>query len=152
MQKLVESRMTRLLQDEPVTHVAVVSEGRPYVTPISFVWFDDALWFRTMAGRRLDAMVDNPWVSCEISCFDLTTGQWESVLVSGEAEVVDDPASEERVMQEIRAKYRRITRSVLDMPPDVVPNEGTVIRIRPADVSGRGSTKGLRGPDRPGRL
>ena len=50
MQKLVDSQIARLLHEEPVAHVAVASDNRPYVTPISFVWFDDAMWFRTMAG------------------------------------------------------------------------------------------------------
>jgi nitroimidazol reductase NimA-like FMN-containing flavoprotein (pyridoxamine 5'-phosphate oxidase superfamily) len=152
MQELVESRVRRLLHDEPVAHVAVLADGRPYVTPISFVWLDEALWFRTMPGRRLDALQADPRVSCEISRFDLETGAWESVILSGEAAVILETEQEERVMNEIRAKYRRITRSALQMPPDVVPELGTVVRVKPNHVSGRGSSRGLQGPDRPGRL
>ena len=152
MQSLVESRVRRLLEDEPVAHIGVIAGGDPYVSPISFVWLDDQLWFRTMPGRRLDALVGEPVVSCEISRFDLDTGDWESVIIRGTATLVSDEADEARVMNAIRAKYRRVTRSALEMPPDVIPKVGTTVAVTPIAISGRASTRGLTDRDRPGRL
>ena len=152
METLVASAVARLLENEPVAHVGVVADGTPYVTPISFVWMDDALWFRTMPGRRLDAMVANPKLSCEVSRFELDTGYWESVIVDGTAEVMADEDVETTVMNAIRAKYRRITRMALDLPPDVLPHVGVIIRVEPTHVSGRGSGRGIDGPALPGRL
>ena len=153
METLVGSAVARLLDNEPVAHVGVVVDGIPYVTPISFVWKDDALWFRTMPGRRLDAIVANPNLSCEVSRFEMTTGIWESVIVDGEAEVIDDsPEIEAEIMNAIRAKYRRITRMALDLPPDVLPHVGVIVKVVPTNVSGRGSGRGIGGPDLPGRL
>ena len=152
MEKLVASAVARLLANEPVAHVGVVSEDAPYVTPISFVWSDDALWFRTMPGRRLDAMMANPKVSCEISRFDVRSGHWESVIIEGTAEPMEDHVMEEEVMNAIRAKYRRITRMALDLPPDVLPNVGIIMRVAPTRVSGRGSGRGVIGSELPGRI
>ena len=153
METLVASAIARLLDNEPVAHVGVVVEGTPYVTPISFVWMNDALWFRTMPGRRLDAIVGNPRLSCEVSRFELNTGPWESVIVAGTASVMEeDQELDDEVMNAIRAKYRRITRMALDLPPDVLPDAGVIIKVEPTSVSGRGSKQGIGGPDLPGRL
>jgi nitroimidazol reductase NimA-like FMN-containing flavoprotein (pyridoxamine 5'-phosphate oxidase superfamily) len=152
MEPLVASDIARLLANEPVAHVAVVADGDPYVTPVSFVWDDDALWFRTMPGRRLDAMASHPRVSCEVSRFHVETGYWESVVIDGAAETVTDAAIEADMMAAIRAKYRRITRMALDLPPDILPNVGVVIKVVPDHVSGRGSGRGIDGPSLPGAL
>jgi nitroimidazol reductase NimA-like FMN-containing flavoprotein (pyridoxamine 5'-phosphate oxidase superfamily) len=153
METLVPSAVARLLDNEPVAHVGVAWEGTPYVTPISFVWLDGAMWFRTMPGRRLDAIVANPRLSCEVSRFDMETGYWESVIVDGTATVVEhDPETDERIMNAIRAKYRRITRMALDLPPDVLPFEGVIVRVEPSSVTGRSSGRGIDGPVLPGRL
>lgn len=152
MKDLVQSQVQALLADEPVAHVAVLAWGKPYVTPVSYVWLEDALWFRTAPGARLDAVVANPDVSVEVSRFDVATGYWESIIIAGRGEVVSDREAEDRVERALRAKYRRITRSALDMPPDVVPKEGAVVKVVVESLSGRSSGAGLRGPDRPGRL
>jgi len=153
MESLTSSAVARLLENEPVAHIGVVADGAPYVTPISFVWKDEALWFRTLPGRRLDAIVENPNLSCELSRFVIDTGHWESVIVDGTAELMeDDPELEDAIMNAIRAKYRRITRMALDLPPDVLPNVGVIIKVTPQRVSGRGSGSGFSGPELPGRL
>lgn len=152
MQELVPSRVRYLLVNSPVAHIGVVADDDPYVTPISFVWMDDVVWFRTTAGERLKALATHPRVSCEISNFDLTTGHWESVIVTGDARVVDDHVEEADMMRAVREKYRRITRSALELPPDVLPLEGYVIAIHPVAVSGRASNPGLVKRDLPGRL
>jgi nitroimidazol reductase NimA-like FMN-containing flavoprotein (pyridoxamine 5'-phosphate oxidase superfamily) len=152
MKDLVPSQVRALLADEPVAHVAVIAWGKPYVTPVSYVWLDEALWFRTAPGTRLDAVVANPDLSVEVSRFDLATGYWESIIIAGRGEVVADPEAEERVQRALRVKYRRITKSALDMPSDVVPKEGTVVKVVVESLSGRSSGSGLKGPDRPGRL
>jgi nitroimidazol reductase NimA-like FMN-containing flavoprotein (pyridoxamine 5'-phosphate oxidase superfamily) len=153
METLVPSAIARLLDNEPVAHVGVAWDGIPYVTPISFVWLDESFWFRTMPGRRLDAIVANPNLSCEVSRFDMDTGYWESVIVDGTAIIVeDDPAIDEHIMNAIRSKYRRITKMALDLPPDVLPYEGVIVKVEPASVTGRGSGRGIGGPSLPGRL
>ncbi len=152
MKDLVQSQVHALLSDEPVAHVGVIAWGKPYVTPVSYVWLDDALWFRTAPGTRLDAVAANPDISVEISRFDVTTGYWESIVIAGRGEIVSDRDAEDRVERALRIKYRRITRSALDMPPDVVPKEGAVVKVVVEDLSGRSSGSGIKGPDRPGRL
>lgn len=152
MQELVPSRLRHVLVNSPVAHIGVVAGGDPYVTPISYVWMDDLLWFRTTAGERLKALATHPRVSCEISSFDVATGDWESVIVTGDARVVDDPDQEAEMMRAVREKYRRITRSALELPPDVLPREGYVVAVHPVEVSGRASNPGMVRPDLPGRL
>ena len=82
----------------------------------------------------------------------MASGHWESVIVAGTASVEEGDEIEAEVMNAIRAKYRRITKMALDLPPDVLPDVGVIIKVTPTSVSGRGSGRGLKGPDLPGRL
>lgn len=152
MENLVQWRVEELLSNLPVAHVGVIAEGDPYVTPVSFVWADGTLWFRTGTGARLDALRAHPRVCIELTDFDTATGAWASVILSGSAELVEDPDTERRVIDQMRAKYRRVTGLALEMDADIVPEEGAVIALRPDEVSGRASGSGIGPHTRPGRL
>jgi nitroimidazol reductase NimA-like FMN-containing flavoprotein (pyridoxamine 5'-phosphate oxidase superfamily) len=152
MHELVPSQIDRLLRDHPVAHIGVISYGVPYVTPISYVWQDGQLWFRTAPGRRLTAIEEGGQVCCEISEFDLSNGDWQSVLLMGSARVDPSPEVETEIMRAIREKYRRITRSALELPPDVLPDVGAIVAVMPDEVSGRSSGRGVGDRMRPGRL
>ena len=54
-----------------MAHIGVLSEGEPYVTPMSFVVDDNRILFRTKPGKRYEAMMKNPVVSIEASTFDI---------------------------------------------------------------------------------
>src|SRR5690606_27208393 len=78
MNELTVNRCRRLLESSPVAHLAVISRGEPYVTPISYVMVDDAICIRTMDGRRVEALRENSRVCLTVSHYDEPTGDWES--------------------------------------------------------------------------
>lgn len=96
---------TGFLRKTPVAHLGLVSDGKPYVTPMAFVVDDGRILFRTRPGPKLDAIVDNPSVCIEACSFDESTGEWQSVIVNGTAAQVTDPAAGELAVTLLLEKY-----------------------------------------------
>jgi len=96
---------TGLLRETLVAHLGLISDGKPYVTPMAFVVDDGRILFRTRPGRRLEAMVENPAVCIEACSFNESTGDWQSVIVNGRAAEVTDPAMGEHAVTLLLEKY-----------------------------------------------
>jgi len=151
MNELTVNRCRRLLESSPVAHLAVISRGEPYVTPISYVMVDDAICIRTMDGRRVEALRENPRVCLTVSHYDEPTGDWESVILWGDAEFVDDPRTAQQIIAAFFDKYRDVLGSPLN-PAQQLAKEGVEIRI-PVDIAaGRTSGSFFSVRSRPGRL
>ncbi len=86
------------------------ADGYPYITPVNFVWSQEAIYFHTAsAGEKLDNMKRDPKVCFEVdiplSYLDLGSNPqanpcrlhqlYHCVIIRGNAELVDDP--EEKV-------------------------------------------------------
>ena len=93
-----------------VAHIGVMSEGEPYVTPMSFVVDSDRILFRTQPGKRYEAMLENPVVSIEASTFDSETGDWTSVIVRGRAADASDDAT---ISLTVQLLFRNTTKSLV---------------------------------------
>ncbi|MFP3913384.1 MAG: pyridoxamine 5'-phosphate oxidase family protein [Actinomycetota bacterium] len=151
MRDLPWERCRELLNDAPVAHMAVIAEGEPYVSPISFVLVGDSICIRTGEGKRVDALRENPRVCIEVSAYDGVPGDWESVILWGTAQFVEDDRSKQEVIFAFLEKYRDVLGSPLN--PDTAFGEpGVVICIPIEDSSGRGAGDYLSVRRRPGRL
>lgn len=152
MDELNRSEALELLAELRVGHVATAAGGEPYVTPISYVVLGDELFFRTLPGRRLDALRANPRLCVEASRAD-DDGNWESVVAWGDAYEVPDPHREADVVEALLAKYHDSTDSLLSFgqarPFDPKP---LVVGVPLDTISGRTSGRGLTPRTRPGRL
>ena len=93
MDPVMNEEATGFLSEAPVAHLGLVSEGKPYVTPMAFVVDDGRILFRTRPGRKLEAIAENPAVCIEACSFDESTGDWQSVIINGRAAEVTDPPS-----------------------------------------------------------
>jgi nitroimidazol reductase NimA-like FMN-containing flavoprotein (pyridoxamine 5'-phosphate oxidase superfamily) len=153
--------MTPLSQEEAmeiltfghVAHIGVIADGEPYVTPMSYVVDGDRILFRTMPGKKLDAIRTFPKVSIEVSRLDETTGDWVSVISKGTAVETDDEALKSKVVQMLMDKYRSIIGSPLStggMP--LLGGAPHVIVVDLDEVNGMSSGRGWDHRTRPGRL
>ena len=152
MRDLTTQRANALLENEPVGRLGVVSDGDPYVTGCSFVHYEGTVYLRTAPGKRLSAIQAHPRVCLEISTWDSLTGEWRSIVAMGTARLVDDVEVEALAIRLLRDKYRRITRSRLEMPPDEPGEDGVVVAIELDETSARTSGTGLDDGMNPGRL
>lgn len=74
MEPLRNARINQLLDQAKFAHVAVISNGDSYLGPLSFVRDGDALYSRTVAGERVDALQVHPRAAASIVEFDDVTG------------------------------------------------------------------------------
>lgn len=153
MEPLSHDEAVGLLRDAPVAHVGMIDGDQPYVTPMSFVLEGENVYFRTVAGRKLDAIRANPGICIEVSTYDEETGDWASVIVMGAAEEVQDEETKTSVVSKLFEKYDKVIGSPLDRS-GIRPLEGhphvVVVEIR--QVSGMSSGRGWAPRTKPGRL
>lgn len=153
MEPLTEEKARAFLQDALVAHLAVVSDGEPYVTPMSYIVDGNRILFRTKPGRRFTALTENPVVSIEASTFDDETGDWTSVIIRGIAAVADDDATIQLTLAGLFDKYRKVLGSPLSrggmQPISSFPN---VVAVEIDEISGMSSSGPFSLRTRPGRL
>jgi nitroimidazol reductase NimA-like FMN-containing flavoprotein (pyridoxamine 5'-phosphate oxidase superfamily) len=79
-------------------------DGRPHVTPLISVWFDDAAYFCTGAGeRKAKNLAQNPSCILTTGCNLLDEGL--DVVIEGEAVRVSDDAKLQRIADAYESKY-----------------------------------------------
>lgn len=143
MRQLDDQEITALLGRALIAHVAVIDGDTPYVGPLSFVYSDGLLSFRTMDGRRLEAIRTNPVVSVEVTETGPGVADWASVIVTGRAEIVDDAPESAKIAARLIAKYRAAYGA---HTPDWLTDDGThVVAITPTEISGRASDGSMPG-------
>lgn len=153
MEPMTEGEALEFLRGAMVAHIGVVSDGEPYVTPMSFVVDGRRILFRTKPGKRLEAIGTDPVVSIEVSKFDETTGVWVSVVVKGRAvERVDDETAA-RAVELLLEKYKAVLGSPFGhgglQPMATFPH---VVEVPIEVITGMTSGSGFSFRTRPGRL
>lgn len=85
---LSEADCRRLLASESIGRVGLTSGGLPCILPVSYLFHEDAILFRTGAGTKLRAAESGDVLAFEVDHFDPATGQGWSVLAHGRATVL----------------------------------------------------------------
>lgn len=153
MEDLTDVQTMAVLNHGEVAHMAVVSDGEPYITPISYVVLDDSLAFRTGPGRRLEALKQGSRVNVVVTEYDRDTGGWSSAMVWGAPQILQDGAQKEKAVSLMLAKYRDVLGSPLSFSAfSPVGGLTDVVCVAIDEISGRSSGSGLGVRTRPGRL
>ncbi len=147
MRELNDAEIDEVLRTQKVAHVAVVDGDRPYVAPLSYVYADGVIAFRTKAGRRLDAIRANPCVSIEVTRAGDSPTEWSTVIVAGTAHILGHGSEAAGYVSQILAKYRAAYGVVDEMPDWLIDPGASVVRVVPDEVTGRAAAD-----TRPGRL
>ncbi|MEU6478057.1 pyridoxamine 5'-phosphate oxidase family protein [Streptomyces sp. NPDC047017] len=115
----------RLLATAPVGRVVYTRQALPAVLPVNFGLDDEgAVLLRTSAASELARAIDGAVVAFEADAVDAAARSGWSVVVTGAAAVVADPAQHRRLVQDG-------PRSWVSSPAEVF------LRIEPALVTGR---------------
>lgn len=154
MEQLTRPEAMEFLESQPVAHLATVLDGVPYVTPMSFVLEQERILLRTLPGKKIDAIKENPEVCVEVSAYDDKTGDWTSVIVHGEARLIDDPIAQQRLVNHLFEKYGDVMGSPLSGGGGLMPLGGTphVLEIPIRDITGMSSGRGMSVRTKPGRM
>lgn len=136
-----------------VAHIGVVSNGDPYVSPVSFVVDGNRVLFRTKPGKRFEALIANPRVSIEACRFDEETGDWISVIVKGTAVERTDPTTTTHTVEMLYDKYVKYMGSPLSSSGfQAMASFPHVVEVSIDEITGMVSGRGLSIRTRPGRL
>jgi nitroimidazol reductase NimA-like FMN-containing flavoprotein (pyridoxamine 5'-phosphate oxidase superfamily) len=92
MEVLARDECLRLLRTLTVGRVGLSIEALPVVLPVNFVVADDAIVFRTSPGSKLDDATRDMVVAFQGDHIDADAQSGWSVLVTGVASEVRDPA------------------------------------------------------------
>ncbi len=153
MDPISEDEARQFLNEAMVAHIGVVSNGDPYVSPMSFVLDGHQILFRTKPGKRFEAIVANPKVSIEVSRFDDETGDWISVIIQGRAEERTDPATTTRAVEMLLDKYDKVLGSPLGVGGfQAMASSPHVVAVSIDEITGMVSGRGFSFRTRPGRL
>ena len=126
-----------LLARNHVGRIAYSFHDRVDIEPISYVYADGAVYFRTALGSKLATLAHAPWVAFEV---DEVSGpfDWRSVVAHGTVYMIEDAGS-----AVTRASYRLAVQHLRSLIPhaldadDPTPERAIVLRMQPASVTGR---------------
>ncbi len=145
---LTEEQVSRLLERADTGVLATLnSDGAPYGTPIHFVHCDGAIYFHGLPkGRKLENIARDPRVN--FSVFEMagllfdpeekpcdTNTEYESVILSGSAELVTDVDRKLAILKKIVQKYTPQLAG-RELPGNMV-NGTAVIRIAITEITGK---------------
>jgi nitroimidazol reductase NimA-like FMN-containing flavoprotein (pyridoxamine 5'-phosphate oxidase superfamily) len=122
--ELTTEECWELLRSTRVGRLASCALGRPYVVPINFIVDEHTLVFRTAEGTKLAALRNASPVAFEIDDHDAQSRCATSVIVTGRATEVTEPADWDAV-------------HVLPLFPWHVEPKAHFVRITPEVVTGR---------------
>ena len=149
--ELAQERCWAELAASSVGHLALVSEGEPYVTPVSFVAKAPWISFRTGAGRRLTALRSGSRVCFEVCSEDEESKSWTSVVAWGTPRRAMLPNETSEVIDALYLKYHSNREDPFQAPaPSILEPEVVIIDVD--NITGRSSGLGLGARLRPGRL
>jgi uncharacterized protein len=142
MGNLMPGQIDEVLRSEAVGRIACVSDGWPYIVPVTYVYDGGEFVFSHSAeGRKTEAMRQNPKVCFEVEQFE-SMSNWRTVIARGRFEELsrDD---QERAMDLLAGKFAWVPpgASPPDRGEDVHRREGILrpilFRIRLHDRTGR---------------
>jgi hypothetical protein len=87
----------RLLDSAQLGRLAITYGALPTILPINFRLVDERIVFRTGVGTKLDAATTNAIVAFEVDDLDPLSHTGWSVVVTGLAHEVTDPADRDRL-------------------------------------------------------
>lgn len=109
-----------LLGTVSIGRVVFADRGLPAVLPVTFLVEGDAVFFRTAEGSRLARAGDDEVLAFQADVLNPTTRTGWSVVVTGNAEVVADPATRAAMMERLEPWVPGIKDVVIRIPLTVV--------------------------------
>ncbi|MBN1758302.1 MAG: pyridoxamine 5'-phosphate oxidase family protein [Chitinispirillaceae bacterium] len=105
----------RIIDSCDFCRIGMINETFPYIVPVCFVRMDDAIFFHcAREGMKNDLVRLNPNVCFEMEC-DVSIVpsenpcrwgvRYKSIIGTGRASFVEDPAEKERVLAALMRKY-----------------------------------------------
>jgi uncharacterized protein len=120
-----------LLRSRSIGRIAIVDAGTPTIRPVAYAMDGATIVFRSLVGSKLDAAERGRPVAFEIDEHDAEERHGWSVLVTGVADVVEDPD-----------EIAHLDSLGLDTWALPAADAANWVRLRPDTVTGRAASAG----------
>ncbi|MGI8644343.1 MAG: pyridoxamine 5'-phosphate oxidase family protein [Thermomicrobiales bacterium] len=102
-------------------------DGRPYLVPLAYGYYGEAIYAHSGPGRKLRIMRAQPLISFEVDDVQ-AADRWRSVVAEGTYEEINEPTARDQAL-----------RAIYPPPADIptLPKDTVVFRLRLAAKSGR---------------
>ncbi|MBN1522998.1 MAG: pyridoxamine 5'-phosphate oxidase family protein [Spirochaetales bacterium] len=107
--------LAAILDTEPVMRIALIDGLVPYIVPLHFAYFDDALFFHSAPeGRKINALRQNPGICFEVGTeSSIVTAEtacgfgtrYKSIIGYGTAHILLSRADKEHALSLLMNKY-----------------------------------------------
>ncbi len=82
MEKILsDTEMDALLESEMYGHLACSDNGKPYIVPLAYVFYENVLYGQTTEGRKIEILRRNPQVCFQVQ--QQKEREWRSVMCWG---------------------------------------------------------------------
>ena len=129
-----EDEARELLAEKRVGRLGCVSDGEPYVVPVSYILEGDSLYVHSLMGKKIRALRSQPRACLQVD--DIRDAyHWRSVIASGHYEEIWDSQERARILDELFQHFPNLT-PVEDVPVHDGQSSIIVFRIRVDHISG----------------
>ncbi len=142
--KMEKKDAEELLRNNKIASLAVIGDdGHPYVVPIHYIYDNGAIYFHSAKyGYKMDAIDRDPRVCLSVMgeteiLKEKFTATFESLVVDGIAEYVEDPAERERVLKEMIIRWIGEFNDAATEMIDKTIGRTAVIRVKITSLSGK---------------
>ncbi|MBK9154299.1 MAG: pyridoxamine 5'-phosphate oxidase family protein [Chloracidobacterium sp.] len=142
IQEMSERQIDELLERVRYGHFGCSRNDQPYIVPIHYSYKKPDLYVYTTDGKKTEIIRANPTVCLQVEeVFD--DGDWQSVIVTGEAERIEEIDEREAAMAIIQADNPKLAPaiSVKWLDSWIRENVEIIYRIRPRMITGRIATQ-----------
>lgn len=105
---LSQDKAREMLRRGRIARLACLSEGEPYVVPVSYAFEDESVLVHSLPGRKITAMRANPRVCLQIDEIEDELN-WTSILAFGSYEEVTSVQERSRVMSILLSRFPLLT-------------------------------------------
>lgn len=140
--ELTLEEIEEILKRTNYGHLACTVKDRPYVVPTHFAYERPFVYLYTTEGKKTEIIDKNPHVCLQMEEI-VDSGQWQSVIISGDAERITDAAERELALSLVRRTNPSLTPAISIHWVDnwIRGNREVLYRIHPTSITGRSAHK-----------
>jgi nitroimidazol reductase NimA-like FMN-containing flavoprotein (pyridoxamine 5'-phosphate oxidase superfamily) len=137
IKKLDEKLSQEFLEKQRSGHLACVLEnGQPYIVPVNYLFRENFIYIHSLPGKKISAMEANPKVCFQTEKMSATGLEWQSVIVYGEYEEVEEKRKKTRILAEFFRVFPQFTPVEAKFEREYIPQDLIVFRIKIKGLTG----------------
>ncbi|MFL6214606.1 MAG: pyridoxamine 5'-phosphate oxidase family protein [Blastocatellia bacterium] len=123
-----------LLEAGRIGRLGCVSDGKPYVVPVSYILSGSHLYIHSLIGRKVRALRQDPRACLQVDEIE-DAYNWRSAIAFGRYEEIEDASERQWAVRRLLARFPHLT-PVESVPVHDGQSSVIVFRIRVEEMTG----------------